>query len=753
MATLLGIDAGRVAVVATFYKASELLGAGRYSEVYKAFDTNSQTDVALKLYIGFDNAAHEIAKNEASLLTRLGALNSEYFPALRRRVKHRIKNRNHPLLVLELGSHVGDDGQKRVISLKDVIPAAASSIVPAEMGKDFWCINSVISWMLHMVQAVKQIHSIGLVHRDIKPANILVKRGPGQSQAVPFLLDFNSASDVWESDSGRGTPRYLPPEVKLGRRLAPSPEDDLWAIAMVAWEMLFGPASSPDSPEGQLAVLNGIVPEPLVACLLRALNVNPESRYRTADEIMGALEACLPAERAGGLSLTSDEISRARMEMDRIRRIVGQVFAPPGQIVIPKEIDDTVTTIFAWLSQEDSQALNLVDEIVKLGPAAIPACLQQGYRLQNKAGGYDEVVFALGELATMDRSLAQRSIDAFALSSNRGVRELCWRTCETLKYFPEALLTSVTTDEGLLLPEERLRLAELCVRFSAEPTAVPALVKYMCREYVLDKSRYREIRDKVARRMGEVQCDRTAEVIWEACRDRVWTDLADFQNVPAGAQPEVESGLIELLGDAFAATSDSGLRVLTTSKNQRVAGMNRESMFRRFAVKSGRRNANVRAWLMDESSRSPDDKTLRRIVEAVSERREEKREDPRALLREYLKQGDSSLYNQLRFLKNRDLFESLETHLSSECPNKDIGLILKLLRGFQSRNRLQVIDVLLGHWRKLAEQDYRAAAEILSAYPNMLTTKQREGAINILNRDLGGVYRETARRTLELLLK
>ena len=147
-------------------------------------------------------------------------MNSEYFPALRRIAKHRVRNQNHPLLVLELGAYAGDDGQKRAISLKEVIPHAESVTASAEVDSDFWRINSLISWMLHMVQAVKQLHSINVVHRDIKPANILLKRGPGQSQCVPFFLDFNSASDARESDSGSGSPRYLPPEVKLGKRTA-----------------------------------------------------------------------------------------------------------------------------------------------------------------------------------------------------------------------------------------------------------------------------------------------------------------------------------------------------------------------------------------------------------------------------------------------------------------------------------------------------------------------------------------------------
>src|SRR5690349_10758067 len=124
MSTLLDTSRGQVVTVATFYKASELLGTGRYSEVYKAFDTHHQTDVALKLYVGFDPKTHELAKNEESILARLGQLNSEYFPKLRRSAKHRIRNQNHPLLVIELGTYVCADAQKRILSLKQIIPQA-----------------------------------------------------------------------------------------------------------------------------------------------------------------------------------------------------------------------------------------------------------------------------------------------------------------------------------------------------------------------------------------------------------------------------------------------------------------------------------------------------------------------------------------------------------------------------------------------------------------------------------------------------
>lgn len=753
MATLLAIDGGRVAVVSTYYKTSELLGAGRYAEVYRALDTNSQTDVALKLYRGFDTAAHDMAESEASLLRKLAALNSPYFPALRRSTKQRVRNQNHPLLVLELGSYAAEDGSKRVISLKDTIPAVGSDLPLPEVGGDFWCVNSLVRWMLHMVQAVKQLHSLGLIHRDIKPANILVRKGPGQSEPVPFVLDFNSASNVSETDSGRGTPLYLPPEVKIRKRLAPSPEDDLWAVAMVAREMLFGQGSSPDGQQSQFAAIKGHVPEALVACLSRALSVNPEARFRTADELISAIESCLPPDRSVGLTLTNDEVSRARAQMHRVRLTIIEAFAPPGQIVVPKEVDDNVTQIFGWLSQADSQALNLFEELMKLGPAAIPACLQQGYRLRKKAEVYDDVVVALGELSKLALGLARRSIDAFALSSNGGVRELCWRVCERLEYFPEALLTSLSSDDGLLLPDERLGLAGLCIRFSGGSTAVEALIRYMCREYVVDRSRYRELRDAVARHMGDVKCEKTAQLIWEACRSQVWSDLPDFRSLPEATKPEVEGGLIELFADAFAATPDAGLKQLKKARSQWVPEQTRPPMFRRFSVKSGRQDPAVRAWLLDECNRSPHDNMLRKVVDALSERKEGRHDNPQALLQQYFKHEDPQSYGELRFLKGGTVFEALEAQISKGSTHQELALVLKLLRGFQTRNRWHVVDVLLRHWPAFSGEDYKLAAEILAAFPKMLTEGQRAEAVAILNTDLEGKHHEAARKALEILLK
>lgn len=770
MSTLLDIAAGRVATVATFYKVSELLGVGRYSEVYKAFDMHHQADVALKLYVGFDTKTHELAKNEEAVLARLDQLNSEYFPKLRRGAKHRIKNRNHPLLVLELGAYLGANGQKEVVSLKQAIPKAGGEISKSVPDEDFWGVEPLVRWVIHMVQAVKQLHAVGIVHRDLKPANILLKRGPGQSAPVPLFLDFNSAAASGDPESGSGTLRYLPPEVNSGRRQVPSPEDDLWAIAMIAWELIHGQGASPEracSPHGLVA---GSMPIAIVDVLRRELSINAEARFRDAGDMLKALEAAATVRADSASVLGSDEVARARAAMERIRRSIGEALAAPGEIFVPKDIDDAVTTVIAWLSEEDTQSLSLVDEVVRLGPMAIPVCLQQGYRLQRDSGSYGALVTAVAKLGAQEPELAQRSIDMYALSSNIGVRALCWKACEELKYFPEVLLDSLTGDEGVLLAEERLKIADLCIRFSKNATAVLALVKYMCREYILDRGRYHILCTTVAHRMHELQVPEQAPglfsvsspsahgrgimiplLIWQDAQNYIWEELKEFERLPSGAVDETERGLVELMAEAFAATGIAGLEVLKAGKVPRLAGPRRLPIFRRFATKLGAANAEVCSWLLKEATRCPDDNELQMVARKLGKQKSDGPESPNAILQAYLRSGDRKALNALRFWPTTHVLDLVKVHLSGGPSAAEVDLILKLLKAYETRHRTKVVDIVLTQWTKLAGHNYDAAVQVLTGYS--VPSSQRQQAVELLNSDLRGAHASAARQGLEQLLR
>jgi hypothetical protein len=581
-----------------------------------------------------------------------------------------------------------------------------------------------------------------------------------------MFLDFNSAASV-ESQSLRGTPRYLPPEVVSGKRTAPTVSDDLWAIAMITWEMIHGQGSSPENGPSQHEHITGLIPDSVIDVLRQALSISPELRCQSASDLVAALESAARSDSDAEGELTTDEVARARASMERIRFAMSQALAPPGELVVPKEIEDAVTTVIAWLSEEDTQSLDLVAEVVRLGPLAIPVCLQQGYRLPREKVAYDEIVRAIVQLSSADSTIATRSIDKYALSSNLGVRALCWAVCEAMHYFPEIMLDSLKGDEGLLLPEERLKIADLCIRFSTRKSAVLALVKYMCREYILDRARYHDLCITVARRMHELQLRDeptttantqqqsifvrqliTPLLIAQDTEQRVWRELREFDQISDFAKDETEKGVIELMAEAFAATGSAGFEILKTGKVPRTTGPNNLPVFRRFAAKLATRDSIALAWL---KSQAPRDLDAHRAMESLSRDSEPEQESPENLLLEYLHVGDKKLFNKLRFWKTGAVLQRIKSRLQGELSSLELHRVLMLLKGHESRQRTAVLDVLLAHWTTLSKVDYATAVQVLTQFevPSAFLSRAKD----MLNRDLSGPHSPAARKGLELLLR
>jgi len=148
---------------------------------------------------------------------------------------------------------------------------------------------------------------LGVVHRDISPQNLYITY-----TGVVKVLDFGiakAASNVVETRTGviKGKYAYIAPE----QALATSPTDaraDLWSMGVVLWEMLT--TRRLFKSVNELATLQETlraeikppsfyepgVPAELDAICLRALQRDPEQRYRSAGHFKADLEAWLIAQ-------------------------------------------------------------------------------------------------------------------------------------------------------------------------------------------------------------------------------------------------------------------------------------------------------------------------------------------------------------------------------------------------------------------------------------------------------------------------
>jgi serine/threonine protein kinase len=149
-----------------------------------------------------------------------------------------------------------------------------------------------------MADALAYSHAHGIVHRDFKPGNILFIE-----DGTPVLSDFGIAKST-ETDAGHtvpgaviGSPRYMAPEQKLGRRV--TSKVDVYALGLVLFEMLVGTVPLPDisivRSEKEANALAEMLPEGcehVVEVLAMCLRDDPDKRP-TAAEVAERLQALI----------------------------------------------------------------------------------------------------------------------------------------------------------------------------------------------------------------------------------------------------------------------------------------------------------------------------------------------------------------------------------------------------------------------------------------------------------------------------
>jgi len=165
--------------------------------------------------------------------------------------------------------------------------------------------------------AVEAAHQRDLIHRDLKPENIFIAKSSDATGELIKVLDFGIAKFLPANDGSSptrmtvathtgmlvGTPAYMSPEQLLGEDLDVG--WDLWALSVVAYEMLTGasPFSAASGGDGRRAVLSGNFtplgeyfdkpPERWLSFFARCFAVDCAARPHSAPEFFSQLEQAL----------------------------------------------------------------------------------------------------------------------------------------------------------------------------------------------------------------------------------------------------------------------------------------------------------------------------------------------------------------------------------------------------------------------------------------------------------------------------
>ena len=270
-----------VVVLGGRYELLLLLGAGGMAEVHLAHDRRLDRNVAVKTLrtdLVHESEAQARFQREAQSTASL----------------------NHPSIaaVYDTGEHGRRDGS--------VLPYLVMEYIDGTTLRDVLrsgpppTVEHALRVTAGVLRALAHSHRHGIVHRDIKPANVMLT-----SDGQVKVMDFGIARDARNTGMTQtsvvvGTAQYLAPEQAQGR--GTDERADLYAVGCLLYELLTG--RPPFTGESALEVICRHVqetPRPpsshhpgvgsaVDAIVLRALEKDPESRYRSADHMLADIE-------------------------------------------------------------------------------------------------------------------------------------------------------------------------------------------------------------------------------------------------------------------------------------------------------------------------------------------------------------------------------------------------------------------------------------------------------------------------------
>lgn len=242
------------------YRIEKRIGEGRFSIVYRAYDTIEGVRVALKIFTHRNAATHNMFTHEARIAALLDHPNIV-------RLKTAEAIDGHYVLVSELGER----------SLADLLDRPRS-------------VRFAMHVLRQVLRGLAYAHERGIIHRDIKPENILCWRD-GRVKIADFGVSRFAEPSTHTTVSG--TPSYRAPEQAYGR---PEFASDVFALGLMFFEIVTRslPAWPFQWPFERHRTFEERVPAAVIPVIRRAATFDLARRYPDAGAMLHALSRAVP---------------------------------------------------------------------------------------------------------------------------------------------------------------------------------------------------------------------------------------------------------------------------------------------------------------------------------------------------------------------------------------------------------------------------------------------------------------------------
>jgi tetratricopeptide (TPR) repeat protein/TolB-like protein/predicted Ser/Thr protein kinase len=253
------------------YQIIEQLGRGGMGRVFRALDTKTREEVAIKLI------RPDIAEDKRTLERFVNEI----------KLAHKISHRNIGKMY-----HLGEDQGLHYITMEYVPGEDLKSFIRRSRRLD---IATTVAIAKQVCSGLSEAHDAGIVHRDLKPGNIMIDK-EGNAKVLDFgIARAVGVPGVTAEGSVIGTPEYMSPEQVEGKES--DRRSDIYSFGVILFEMVTGrlpfaadtpfvvafkqQTEAPTPPQE----LNPQTPPQLGAIILRCLEKDRDKRYQTTEDV------------------------------------------------------------------------------------------------------------------------------------------------------------------------------------------------------------------------------------------------------------------------------------------------------------------------------------------------------------------------------------------------------------------------------------------------------------------------------------
>ncbi|MEX1993296.1 MAG: serine/threonine-protein kinase [Steroidobacteraceae bacterium] len=264
------------------FRLQSQLGRGATATVYKAVDERNGNVIALKMLTLADDWPDDLLDEaKLRLLREADAAGSLAHPDI--------------VEIREAGEHEGLVylAMEYVEGVNLGVHAVEGRMLPPRL---------VAEMCARVADALYFAHQRGVIHRDIKPANIVFDQRNRRVRVMDFGVARLENSRATRTGVILGSPSYMAPEQLDARPV--TAQSDLFSLGVTLFQLVTGMlpfrsdsipglmqkiASEPHPP---LRVVRPDLPASLAAVIDRALEKDPDMRYRSGAEMAQALRDC-----------------------------------------------------------------------------------------------------------------------------------------------------------------------------------------------------------------------------------------------------------------------------------------------------------------------------------------------------------------------------------------------------------------------------------------------------------------------------